>query len=222
MKCTQAQKMIGPYLEHALQEKEMAAFLDHVESCPDCREELEMYLAIFGCAEGDLECSGCEGDNIPLRLKRLIASDRKRLHSSHIQNILLSVLLAGTVLVMIALFYISIFGTDSLRSGRRRTASEAVSESATETVSEKGTEKISESAERSEAAAAERSGAAAETGLPEAAEKTAPGEKEIAGAETQTAGSGAGEQGTAEKPAGPAGEEPGQDGEKKQDGERNE
>lgn len=47
MDCMKVQTLIGPYLEGQLSDRELSAFLDHVEKCPQCRDELEIYFAIY-------------------------------------------------------------------------------------------------------------------------------------------------------------------------------
>ncbi len=55
MKCLEAQRLIQPYLEHKLSDREMRQFLDHVEHCPDCYEELELTLAVTRAVDPDQE-----------------------------------------------------------------------------------------------------------------------------------------------------------------------
>ena len=51
MKCMEAQRMIRPFLQKSLSRTDLKAFLDHVEHCPDCYEELEINLAIYNTFE---------------------------------------------------------------------------------------------------------------------------------------------------------------------------
>ncbi len=46
MECVKAQRVIRPYLEGLLSERELEEFLDHVESCSSCFGELEIYFSI--------------------------------------------------------------------------------------------------------------------------------------------------------------------------------
>jgi hypothetical protein len=41
------QSMITPFINDKLNLKETEEFIDHVQSCPDCREELEVYYALL-------------------------------------------------------------------------------------------------------------------------------------------------------------------------------
>ncbi len=110
MKCSEAQKYMRPYLEHALQDRDMALFLDHVENCRDCREELGLSLAVFGTGAFFEEGARAAGDNYPLRVTQMIERDRKMLRKSRIEHIT-SIVLMGIVLVILgAALYVSIFG----------------------------------------------------------------------------------------------------------------
>ena len=44
MNCTEARRMVTPYVKHELDDRETEQFLDHVEHCKDCMEELDIYL----------------------------------------------------------------------------------------------------------------------------------------------------------------------------------
>jgi hypothetical protein len=47
MTCIKAQAMITPFINDKLTMKELEEFLDHVNSCKNCREELEVYFALL-------------------------------------------------------------------------------------------------------------------------------------------------------------------------------
>ncbi len=47
MTCIKAQSMITPFINNKLGIKEMEEFLEHVEVCPDCMEELEYYYTLL-------------------------------------------------------------------------------------------------------------------------------------------------------------------------------
>ncbi|MBE5968549.1 MAG: zf-HC2 domain-containing protein [Lachnospiraceae bacterium] len=47
MTCMETQRMITPFINDELSLKETEAFVDHVNSCPECREELEVYYALL-------------------------------------------------------------------------------------------------------------------------------------------------------------------------------
>ena len=47
MDCVKAQQLIRPYLEGILSDRELEEFLGHVENCPSCFGELEVYFSIY-------------------------------------------------------------------------------------------------------------------------------------------------------------------------------
>ena len=46
MDCLEAQRLMKPYLDKKLTDRELAQFIDHIEHCRDCREELEINMAV--------------------------------------------------------------------------------------------------------------------------------------------------------------------------------
>ncbi len=47
MDCVDAQRKIRPYLGGYLSDRELEEFLDHVQSCPSCFSELEVYFSVY-------------------------------------------------------------------------------------------------------------------------------------------------------------------------------
>lgn len=47
MTCMETQKMITPFINDELTLEETELFIDHVNSCLECREELEVYYALL-------------------------------------------------------------------------------------------------------------------------------------------------------------------------------
>ena len=45
--CKQAEKMVMPYIDGRLDEEELEDFLSHVNECPACRDELEIYFTVY-------------------------------------------------------------------------------------------------------------------------------------------------------------------------------
>ena len=44
--CRKAEEMVTKYINHTLSVDELEEFLDHVESCPSCYDELETYFIV--------------------------------------------------------------------------------------------------------------------------------------------------------------------------------
>ena len=46
MTCREAQRLVTPYINGSITDQELEEFLKHIDSCPDCREELEIYFMV--------------------------------------------------------------------------------------------------------------------------------------------------------------------------------
>lgn len=44
--CKQTEKMVMAFIDFKLDERELEQFLNHVEGCPSCKEELEIYYTV--------------------------------------------------------------------------------------------------------------------------------------------------------------------------------
>ena len=51
MTCREAEKLIMPFIDMKLEEEELEAFLTHVSTCPECREELGTRVPIYTTEE---------------------------------------------------------------------------------------------------------------------------------------------------------------------------
>lgn len=47
MNCKETQRLLVPYINGELEEKEEEEFVRHVRNCPECYEELEVYATVF-------------------------------------------------------------------------------------------------------------------------------------------------------------------------------
>lgn len=46
MTCREAQRLVMPYINGSITDSELKEFLAHIDTCPDCREELEIYFTV--------------------------------------------------------------------------------------------------------------------------------------------------------------------------------
>jgi hypothetical protein len=77
MICKEAERLVMPYINDELTDEELGEFLEHMESCPDCREELEIYFTVdVGIKQLDSEIGNY---NIKGALKSTIEQSRQRL-----------------------------------------------------------------------------------------------------------------------------------------------
>ena len=99
MTCKEAERLVMPYINDELTDEELSKFLEHMESCPDCREELEIYFTVdVGIRQLDSETGNY---NIKGALEATIEQSRQRLQV--IQCIKIARYVVATISVM-ALF----------------------------------------------------------------------------------------------------------------------
>ena len=46
MTCKEAESLVMPYIHHELDDRQMEEFLEHIENCENCKEELEIYYTV--------------------------------------------------------------------------------------------------------------------------------------------------------------------------------
>ncbi|MDD2958396.1 MAG: hypothetical protein PHR92_07700 [Lachnospiraceae bacterium] len=80
MKCIEAQQLVKPYLEKQLSDKELEHFLDHVESCTECYDELEIYYSIYSTLEEHGEKKDPDEYNFKKKLNQDLKVSRRYLH----------------------------------------------------------------------------------------------------------------------------------------------
>ena len=95
MNCNQACECIKPFIEGSIDDDKLAGFLEHVNSCKSCYEELDiMYIVseglegLKGDAEGDFDFSGM--------LSQRLIEEGEYLKSKH------SLRIAGTAVSLMA------------------------------------------------------------------------------------------------------------------------
>ena len=74
MNCQTAESMVNRYIEHDLSVNELEDFLDHVENCPSCYDELETYFIVHAAMRQLDEESG----DSSLDLRELLEDDIHR------------------------------------------------------------------------------------------------------------------------------------------------
>lgn len=109
MDCKNAILRIDKFLKKEMHGRELEEFLDHVESCPECYEELETYYTVdrtLHYLDKNIEGSY----NIPMTMKRDMRGARKRvLRLRMMRRFLFSLLvIMGTVWVIVAIRYLEL------------------------------------------------------------------------------------------------------------------
>ncbi|MCI6004517.1 MAG: zf-HC2 domain-containing protein [Blautia sp.] len=100
MDCRAAEGMVTRYISHTLSLEELEEFLEHIESCSSCYEELETYFIVH---EAMLQLDD-EDEDAMLDFKHLLEQDirktRRYIYKKKVTNILsaiLFVILIGVV-----------------------------------------------------------------------------------------------------------------------------
>ncbi len=107
MTCKDIEKLIPAFLDDDLDNRELSEFLNHVESCHECREELTIqFLVMVGMKR--LE----DGNtfNLSNELSVLLSDAKKRLHArrylvifSYVLEIAVAVMFGACILLSIVL-----------------------------------------------------------------------------------------------------------------------
>ncbi|MCI5903308.1 MAG: zf-HC2 domain-containing protein [Blautia sp.] len=100
MDCQKAEEMVNQYMEHILSVDELEEFLDHIEHCPSCYDELETYFIVSKV----MEQLNDEDSNTVLDFKALLKNDIRRAKISvHYKRAMRFLAEAGAVLLILLL-----------------------------------------------------------------------------------------------------------------------
>ena len=114
MKCEDAIKNMDRFVNHNMTTNELGEFLEHIDTCPSCYEELETYYTV-AIALHYLDQNDGEGYNIPLRLKHNLEEARNRVRREKRYYVILHVLLivlVVTLLIMLVFVQAPQIGTE--------------------------------------------------------------------------------------------------------------
>lgn len=101
MKCIEARRMVTPFVKKELSEKDTEAFLNHIEHCSDCMDELDIYYVVYNALY--LMDSGTHHEyDFKKMLSEEVRSAKRTIFRRKAAGILrvISVLLAEVLLVM--------------------------------------------------------------------------------------------------------------------------
>lgn len=113
MDCRTVQQKIMPYIERKLPDEEMEEFLDHVENCPSCNDELEVYFTIYYALQ-KLDSDDTESFDMQEILKEDMEKMRNRLQKHESVRFIKKFLY---VLLGMAIGIIMFVGIDALIHG---------------------------------------------------------------------------------------------------------
>lgn len=115
MTCIKAQSMITPFIDNKLNIKEMEEFLDHVDSCSKCMEELEFNYALL-TAMKQLDEDKNLSDDFRLELSGKMKRARdKILHVKYTYYRKISILI---MIMMLIAFLLGISYTTEIRENK--------------------------------------------------------------------------------------------------------
>ena len=85
MTCKEAESLVMPYIKNELTDEELFEFLEHIEHCPECREELEIYFTVDAGERRPVFVGGPY--NIKGALETAIEQSRERLEAVRLVKI---------------------------------------------------------------------------------------------------------------------------------------
>ena len=93
--CKEAAKMVLPYIEGQMCNKDLRMFVSHIKECPDCREELETYYIVY---KGLMQLD--ENKELSMNMIETLNEDLT-ISGHHLRNMSLFYMLAGIVKWMV-------------------------------------------------------------------------------------------------------------------------
>ena len=102
--CLEAQRMIEPYLGGKLTYQETCSFIEHIDNCPECREELDVFFTVYQALSLDEQDNNTQMLSLDETLRRTKAhlsrvKTAKKVHNTGVTTILViaAVLIIGIV-----------------------------------------------------------------------------------------------------------------------------
>ena len=79
MDCRTAESMVTRFIDHSLSVNELEEFLDHIETCPSCYDELETYFIVHEAMQQLDE----KEDGTVLDFKKLLEQEIRKIQTLH-------------------------------------------------------------------------------------------------------------------------------------------
>ena len=109
MTCNKAQSMITLFINNKLSLKELEEFINHVSSCPVCREELEVYYALLTAMKQLDEDKNLSSD-YGLELDQKLERCRERILHAKFTYYRKKIILFVTIIILAFIFSIGYAG----------------------------------------------------------------------------------------------------------------
>ena len=107
IECKQMEKLIPQFLDDDLDNQDLSDFLDHIDSCPECKEELTIQFLV---RVGMQRLEDGNTFNLAQELERELADAKRKMHRrktlvlvSYVLEISVAALFAIVILLAIAL-----------------------------------------------------------------------------------------------------------------------
>ena len=93
--CKEAAKMVIPYIEEQLCDKDLRKFVKHIQACPECREELETYYIVY---KGLMQLD--EKEELPMNIIEALNEDLD-ISNLHLRNMSLFYVLSEVLIGLV-------------------------------------------------------------------------------------------------------------------------
>lgn len=106
MNCTEARRMVTPFVNHELSDRETEQFLHHVEYCSDCKDELDTYFMVYRALDTLDEGNHHRENDFQKMLSEEIRSAKRGILTRRISAILRGLLIILAELLMLLCIFI--------------------------------------------------------------------------------------------------------------------
>lgn len=103
MDCGRFEKMIPAFLNDGLEYKELKQFLGHLESCPECKEELTIQVLIL---EGMARLEEGSAFDLQKEMTRRMEEARRRVRFHRMLGYINITLIAAALLAVLIAFFV--------------------------------------------------------------------------------------------------------------------
>ncbi|MCD8022492.1 MAG: zf-HC2 domain-containing protein [Lachnospiraceae bacterium] len=100
MNCNEARRMVVPFVKKELSERDTEAFLQHIESCEDCMDELDIYFVAYHALNA-MDSGAHDEFDFKKMLAEEIHSSKKAIRKRKAANIARGVLLGVAEVLLI-------------------------------------------------------------------------------------------------------------------------
>lgn len=104
MTCKEVEQMVMPYINDELTDRELAKFLEHIENCQSCYEELEIYYTLYaGLSQLDGENESVDMRNLmrdALHMSRMRVRGKKIFNIYYVLSQVLAMLALTVMIIM--------------------------------------------------------------------------------------------------------------------------